>query len=63
MVLETIYKQDFLDSSYGFRPGRSVHQALDALWQRTMAMRAAGSWTWTFVSFSIRLTTAICETS
>ena len=33
MVLEAVYEQDFLDCSYGFRPGRSAHQALDALWQ------------------------------
>lgn len=31
MVLEPIYEQDFLDCSYGFRPKRSVHQALDAV--------------------------------
>jgi retron-type reverse transcriptase len=31
MVLETIYEQDFLPCSYGFRPGRSAHQALQAL--------------------------------
>ena len=31
MVLEAVYEQDFLDCSYGFRPGRSAHQALDAL--------------------------------
>jgi len=31
MVLEAIYEQDFLPWSYGFRPGRSAHQALDAL--------------------------------
>jgi RNA-directed DNA polymerase len=42
MVLETIYEQDFLDCSYGFRPGRSAHQALDALWRQTMAM--GGGW-------------------
>lgn len=30
-VLECIYEQDFLGFSYGFRPGRSQHQALDAL--------------------------------
>jgi len=30
-VLNTIYEQDFLGFSYGFRPGRSPHQALDAL--------------------------------
>jgi RNA-directed DNA polymerase len=27
-LLEAIYAQDFCDSSYGFRPGRSPHQAL-----------------------------------
>jgi RNA-directed DNA polymerase len=37
-VLETVYEQDFLDCSYGFRPGRSAHQALTAVWQQTMAM-------------------------
>jgi len=42
MVLETIYEQDFLDCSYGFRPGRSAHQALEALWQQTMTM--GGGW-------------------
>jgi RNA-directed DNA polymerase len=30
-VLNTIYETDFLGFSYGFRPGRSQHQALDAL--------------------------------
>jgi len=27
-ILEAIYEQDFLDCSYGFRPGRGCHQAL-----------------------------------
>jgi group II intron reverse transcriptase/maturase len=31
-VLECIYEQDFLGFSYGFRPGRSPHRALDALY-------------------------------
>src|SRR5262249_4796805 len=31
MVLEAIYEQDFLSCSYGFRPGRSAHQALNSL--------------------------------
>jgi RNA-directed DNA polymerase len=31
MVLEAIYEQDFLPCSYGFRPGRSAHQALNSL--------------------------------
>ena len=30
MLLEPIYEQDFLNCSYGFRPGRSAHQALDS---------------------------------
>jgi group II intron reverse transcriptase/maturase len=30
-VLNAIYETDFLGFSYGFRPGRSPHQALDAL--------------------------------
>jgi len=32
MVLNNIYEADFLGYSYGFRPGRSQHDALDALW-------------------------------
>jgi group II intron reverse transcriptase/maturase len=31
-VLGQIYEEDFLGFSYGFRPGRSQHDALDALW-------------------------------
>lgn len=30
-ILQAIYEADFLDMSYGFRPGRSAHQALDTL--------------------------------
>lgn len=30
-VLEQIYEADFLDCSYGYRPGRTCHQALDEL--------------------------------
>ena len=42
MVLEAVYEQDFLDCSYGFRPGRSAHQALDAL--RRELMDVSGGW-------------------
>ena len=42
MILEPIYEQDFLDCSYGFRPGRSAHQALEAIWQQSMRM--GGCW-------------------
>jgi RNA-directed DNA polymerase len=36
MVLEAVYEQDFLDCSYGFRPGRSAHQALKVVWGELM---------------------------
>jgi RNA-directed DNA polymerase len=42
MVLEPIYEQDFMDCSYGFRPGRSAHQALTALRGKVMSM--GGCW-------------------
>jgi RNA-directed DNA polymerase len=42
MVLEAVYEQDFLDCSYGFRPGRSAHQAIRSLRQGLMAM--GGGW-------------------
>ena len=32
-VLNAIYEEDFLGFSYGFRPGRGTHDALDALWR------------------------------
>ena len=31
-VLNAIYEEDFLGFSYGFRPQRGTHDALDALW-------------------------------
>jgi len=42
MVVEAVYEQDFLECSYGFRPGKSAHQALEALWRGTMKMN--GGW-------------------
>ncbi|MDX1461404.1 MAG: reverse transcriptase domain-containing protein, partial [Xanthomonadales bacterium] len=42
MVLEPVYEHDFLDCSYGFRPGRSAHQALEALWRELMSI--GGGW-------------------
>ena len=42
MVLEPVYEADFLDCSYGFRPGRSAHQAVATLRQEVMAMN--GGW-------------------
>lgn len=42
MVLEAIYEEDFLACSYGFRPGRSAHEALRDLWRELMGM--GGGW-------------------
>jgi RNA-directed DNA polymerase len=42
MALEPICEQYFLDCSYGFRPGRSQHQALESLWKEIMSM--GGCW-------------------
>jgi RNA-directed DNA polymerase len=42
MVLEAVYEQDFLGCSYGFRPGRSAHGALDRVWESLMGM--GGGW-------------------
>jgi len=42
MVLEAVYEQDFLDCSYGCRPGRSAHHAIRDLWKGLMSM--GGGW-------------------
>lgn len=42
MLLEPLYEQDFLNCSFGFRPGRSQHQALSYLWKEQMSM--GGGW-------------------
>jgi len=42
MGLEPLYEQEFLDCSCGFRPGRSAHDALEALWKQ--AMDIGGGW-------------------
>lgn len=42
MLLEPIYEQDFLDCSYGFRPGRSAHKALQEVQLRLTMM--GGGW-------------------
>lgn len=39
MVLEAVYEEDFSPSSYGFRPKRSAHQALQVLRDGLMEMR------------------------
>lgn len=42
MVLEAVYGLDFLDCSYGYRPGRSARQALEVLRQGLRKM--IGGW-------------------
>ena len=42
MVIGAVYEQDFLPCSYGFRTGRSAHQALNDT--RTTLMGMKGGW-------------------
>jgi RNA-directed DNA polymerase len=37
LILEPIFEADFLESSFGFRPGKSAHQAIDAIRQHLAA--------------------------
>jgi RNA-directed DNA polymerase len=37
LILEPIFEADFLDSSFGFRPGKNAHQAIDAIRQHLSA--------------------------
>ena len=36
LILEPIFEADFVDCSYGFRPGRSAHQALEEIRQHLL---------------------------
>lgn len=38
-LLSRIYEQDFLPCSYGYRPRRGAHDALDDIWKHTMSGR------------------------
>jgi group II intron reverse transcriptase/maturase len=42
MILETVYEPLFHEGSYGFRPGRSAHQALQSLYDQLSAW--GGGW-------------------
>ncbi len=42
MLIEPIWEQDFHDDSFGFRPGRSQHQALEVIREEIMEMK--GGW-------------------
>ena len=63
MVLEAIYEQDFLPCSYGFRPGRSAHQALRTLRTCYGPSDCTGSSMSTYGSTSTRFPTPTCERS
>ena len=39
MLLEPIYEEDFKCFSYGFRPGRSAHEALSCIWSQCRTHR------------------------
>lgn len=41
-LLEPLYEHDFRDVSYGFRPGRSAHQAIKTVWDGLSSM--GGGW-------------------
>jgi retron-type reverse transcriptase len=43
MVLEPVYEQEFYDCSYGFRPGRNAHDALEHLREQAMSTKASSS--------------------
>jgi hypothetical protein len=57
MILEPIYEQDFLDCSYGFRPGRSAHQALEAIWQqhRSLNRKLSGHYSYFGITGNMRM--------
>lgn len=42
MLMEPVYEEDFYDFSYGFRPGRSAHDALESLNEQLHALRGGG---------------------
>ena len=41
MLLEPIYEREFLPFSFGFRPGRSAHQAIKYLYEQSHAQKVA----------------------
>ena len=46
MLLEPIYEAEFKDYSFGFRPGKSTHSALEHLWKQSMGARGERSVQW-----------------
>jgi len=46
MLLEPIYEAEFKDFSFGFRPGKSAHDAIDHLWKQSMGQWGESSVKW-----------------
>jgi len=44
LVIEPIFEADFCDSSYGFRPKRSAHDAVDAISKQSTADRSSSGY-------------------
>lgn len=59
-VLSAVYEADFLGFSYGFRPGRNPHMALDALHTAIMSQHVNWVLDPTYAASSIRSTTSGC---
>ena len=56
-VLNAIYETDFLGFSYGFRPKRSQHNALDALYTGLLTKKVNWCSIWTYAASSMRFRT------
>jgi retron-type reverse transcriptase len=63
LLLEPIYETDFLSCSYGFRPGRSAHDALRALRDGSWNRGCVGWWTSISPNTSTPSTTLTCGAS
>ena len=62
-VLECVYEADFLGFSYGFRPGRGGHNALDALWVGLTSKKVNWVLGADIRGFSMQSTTSGCSSS
>ena len=62
LVLEPIFEADFLDCSFGFRPGRNAHQAIDAIQAALAGFARCTTRTWKRTS-TRSLTSDCCSSS
>ena len=61
MLLEPIYEQTFLDCSFGYRPARNAHQALQVLRDGIMKRQGYGCWKSTLENTSTASRSRRCE--